>query len=119
VPTRCRSKAPHDDAALLARDLHADVLLILTDVPAVQIAWNRPAARTIRRATPHDLRHDDFAAGSMAPKIAAASLFVLRTGARAAIGRLTDAPALLAGTTGTQILPTTPLVLDPPDHHPT
>jgi len=105
-------------AALLAHDLHADVLVILTDVPAVQIAWRTPTARTLRRATPHDLRHYDFAAGSMGPKVTAAARFVLDTGGRAAIGRLDDAPALLAGTTGTQILPTTPLVLDPPERRP-
>jgi carbamate kinase len=101
-------------AALLARALRADVLLVLTDVPAVQIGWGTPAARTVRRATPHDLRQYDFAAGSMRPKIEAAAEFVVLTGGRAAIGCLDDAVALLAGTAGTQILRSTSLALGPP-----
>jgi carbamate kinase len=101
-------------AALLARELAADVLLVLTDVPAVQIGWGTPGARTVRRAAPHDLRQYDFAAGSMRPKVEAAAAFVVLTGGRAAIGCLDDAAALLAGTAGTQVLRHTSLVLDPP-----
>ena len=101
-------------AALLARDLRADVLLILTDDTAVQLGWGTPAARTVRRATPHDIGEHAFPAGSMGPKVEAACRFVAQTGARAAIGRLDDAPALLAGTTGTQILWRTALELGPP-----
>jgi carbamate kinase len=100
-------------AALLAYELRADVLLILTDVPAVQLDWGTPDARTIVRAAPHDLRRYRFPAGSTGPKIEAACRFVGHTGGRAAIGRLDDAPALLAGTSGTQILWDTPLALGP------
>ena len=39
----------------------------------------------------------------MRPKLEAAIEFVRRTGRRAAIGRLDDAPALLIGTAGTVI----------------
>jgi carbamate kinase len=42
-------------------------------------------------------------AGSMAPKAEAAARFVAATGAQAAIGRLEDASALLAGRAGTVI----------------
>ena len=41
----------------------------------------------------------------MGPKVAAACQFVDRTGMMAAIGALTDAPAILAGTAGTIITP--------------
>ena len=102
-------------AALLARELHADLLLILTDVPAVHPVWPTPHDHEIRQAAPQHLRAMEFPAGSMGPKIAAACDFVTRTGGRAAIGRLDDAAALLDGTAGTQILPEGDLVLEPRD----
>ena len=88
-------------AALLARAVNADALLILTDVPAVQANHGTPAARAIRRATPGELRAMSFPDGSMGPKVEAACRFAEATGGTAAIGRLSDAAALLAGDTGT------------------
>jgi carbamate kinase len=92
-------------AALLARQLDADVLLLLTDVAAVQDGYGTPRARPIRRATPAELRARDFPVGSMGPKIEAVCRFVEATGKLAAIGRLGDAQALLAGQAGTLIAP--------------
>ena len=43
-------------AALLAIELEADALLLLTDVPAVQAGWSTPEARDVREATPAELR---------------------------------------------------------------
>jgi carbamate kinase len=88
-------------AALLAIELRADALLLLTDVPAVQEEFGTPQASPIRQATPAWLRTRTFPPGSMGPKIEAACRFAEATGNMAAIGRLTDAQALLAGTTGT------------------
>ena len=88
---------------LLARSLGADVFLMLTDVPAVQLEWGTPQARTIHRATPEELRAQSFPAGSMGPKIDAACRFVERTGGIAAIGALDDAVQILAGKAGTTI----------------
>ena len=90
-------------AALLARQLHADALLLLTDVAAVQDGYGTPQARPIRRATPADLRARSFPAGSMGPKIDAACRFAEATGKLAAIGQLSDAQALLTGDAGTVI----------------
>ena len=90
-------------ASLLARQLDADALLLLTDVAAVQDGYGTPQARPIRRATPADLRQRDFPAGSMGPKIDAACRFVEATGKPAAIGRLSDARALLTGEAGTLV----------------
>jgi carbamate kinase len=90
-------------AALLAEQLDADALLLLTDVPRVVAGWGTAAAVEIDRATPTQLRHLAFAAGSMGPKVEAACRFVERTGGRAAIGALDDAEAVLAGRAGTQI----------------
>lgn len=88
-------------AALLARELAADALLLLSDVDAVYRAWGTPEAAPIRQATPEQLAVLAFAPGSMAPKVEAACRFVLGGGRRAGIGRLEDAAAILAGRAGT------------------
>jgi carbamate kinase len=90
-------------AALLATELGADALLLLTDVPAVQAGWGTPEARALSHATPAELRALDLAAGSMGPKVEAASRFAEATGGRAVIGALEDAAALLDGTAGTAV----------------
>jgi len=87
-------------AALLARAVGADTLLILTDVAAVEEGHGTPGARPIRRAAPEQLRAMTFPAGSMGPKVQAACRFA-ESGGLAAIGRLGDARALLAGAAGT------------------
>lgn len=88
-------------AALLARAVGADALLLLTDVDAVTGGHSMPQARPIRRATTTELRARSFAAGSMGPKVEAACRYVEATGGIAAIGRLDHASALLDGTAGT------------------
>ena len=90
-------------ASLLARQLDADALLLLTDVAAVADGYGTPRARPIRRITPAELRARSFPAGSMGPKIDAACRFVEATGKAAAIGQLWDARALLTGEAGTLI----------------
>lgn len=92
-------------ASMLARELQADALLLLTDVAAVELGFGTESARVIRRSNPTALRAEKFAAGSMAPKVDAACRFVERTGRTAVIGRLEDAAELLAETKGTVIKP--------------
>jgi carbamate kinase len=91
-------------SALLARQLSADLLLLLTDVPAVELGWGTPEARPLRTVTPTELQQYQFAAGSMAPKIEAASSFVRSTRKRASIGALADAMAIVEGTAGTTVV---------------
>jgi carbamate kinase len=88
-------------SALLAKDLRADALAIVTDVDAVYADWGTPQQRAIRRATPEALADTEFAAGSMGPKVRAACQFVEETGGLAAIGSISDTPALLRGEAGT------------------
>jgi carbamate kinase len=88
-------------SALLARDLGAQALAIVTDVDAVYTEWGTPNQRAIRRATPEALAASEFAAGSMGPKVRAACSFVQETGGLAAIGSIHDTPALLRGEAGT------------------
>jgi carbamate kinase len=92
-------------ASLLARQLDADSLLLLTDVAEVQDGYGTPQARPIRRATAAELRARSFPAGSMGPKIEAVCRFVEATGKPAAIGQLADARALLDGKAGTLVTP--------------
>jgi carbamate kinase len=92
-------------AALLARCVAAEALLLLTDVDCVQYKYGTRDARPIRRAAPDELRAMAFPAGSMGPKVDAACRFVEATGAMAAIGRLDDAEALLHRKAGTVIAP--------------
>jgi carbamate kinase len=92
-------------AALLAIDLEADALLILTDVANVETGYGTDTARPIGSTTPRALRAQHFPAGSMGPKVDAACRFVEATGKPAMIGRLDDAAALLARTRGTIIEP--------------
>jgi carbamate kinase len=90
-------------AALLARGLGADALLLLTDVPIVQADWGTPHARDIDKASPWELRKLSFADGSMGPKVEAACRFVDATRGVAGIGALADARAILSGRRGTTI----------------
>jgi carbamate kinase len=90
-------------SALLAKDLAADALLIVTDVDAVYQGWGTPEQCAIRRATPEALSSTEFAAGSMGPKVRAACSFVSETGGIAAIGSISDTPALLRGEAGTLV----------------
>lgn len=90
-------------AALVATRLGADALVLLTDVPAVMAGWGTAGQRALGEVLAADLVLDDFPAGSMGPKVAAAAGFVAGTGGRAAIGSLDDAAAVVAGTAGTQV----------------
>jgi carbamate kinase len=90
-------------SALLARDLRADVLAIVTDVDGVYADWGTPQQRLIRRATPATLAAGEFADGSMGPKVRAACTFAEQTGGLAAIGSMTETEALLRGEAGTTV----------------
>jgi carbamate kinase len=91
--------------ALLARSLHADAFLMLTDVDAVYAGYGTPEASPIRSVAPEDLDPRAFAAGSMGPKVAAAKRFAATDGGFAVIGQLADAVAMLRGEAGTMVTP--------------
>ena len=90
-------------SALLARELGAGLLLLLTDVEAVWAHRGEPGERAIRAATPDAIQALSLEAGTMGPKVEAACEFVTVTGRPAVIGALGDAPALVAGEAGTRI----------------
>ncbi|HEY6566600.1 MAG TPA: carbamate kinase [Actinomycetota bacterium] len=94
-------------AAILATEVEASTLLILTDVKKVQRGYGSFMPEDIDRMTVKEatalLKKGEFGAGSMGPKVEAAATFA-RSGGRAVIAELADAPAALAGDTGTQVV---------------
>ncbi len=91
-------------SGLLARQLHADCLIIATDVSAVFLDWGLPQQRALGKVSPESLRRIVFPQGSMGPKVRAACDFATSTGRRAVIGSLAQIDDMLAGTAGTQVL---------------
>ncbi|ART79406.1 carbamate kinase [Oceanisphaera avium] len=93
-------------SAFLAKQLGADALLLLTDVEAVYQGFGTPEAEPLSTLTVAESHALNLPAGSMGPKITAACNFA-ESGGFSAIGRLSQALALLAGQAGTHILNTT------------
>jgi carbamate kinase len=94
-------------SALLAHDLDVDLFVMATDVDGVYAGWGTPDQRRLDRMTPDDVRDQQFAAGSMGPKVDAAVRFVEATGKRAAIGALADIEQIVEGVAGTSVVPAT------------
>lgn len=88
---------------LLARELDADLFVMLTDTDAVYVDWGKPTQKAIRRASPAALGALEFPAGSMGPKVEAACRFASATGKNAAIGALADLSRIIAGEAGTTV----------------
>ena len=92
-------------SALLAEQLNADMLLLLTDVDAVYLDYGTPRARALGCIAPEAISDQPFPAGSMAPKVAAAVQFAAKMGRPAGIGRLEDAVAIVRAEKGTFLDP--------------
>jgi carbamate kinase len=94
-------------SAILAAQLEAEVLMILTNVEAIFEGWGTAAARPIRRLTVAEadalMARGGLDEGGMRPKVEAATGFARETGGRAIIAQLSDGPAALRGETGTTI----------------
>jgi carbamate kinase len=91
-------------AALLADELGADILLLLTDVENVIRGYGTDAAQPLGSVAARELDPADFAPGSMRPKVTAAKRFAARPGRLAGIGALADAAAIAAGERGTRVV---------------
>jgi len=94
-------------AALLAEGLGADLLVLLTDVPAVMRNFGTPEARPIRRLDAGEALalSEQLPGGSIGPKLRAVGSFVASTGREAVIGALEDAERVVGGRAGTRVLP--------------
>ena len=103
VPVVEKADGYHGLEAVIASQIHADALLILTDADAVYLDWGKPTQRPLAQVTPERLSEMQFDAGSMGPKVSACADFVSRCHGIAGIGSLADGPAILAGDKGTLI----------------
>src|SRR6476660_5713156 len=96
-------------AAVLARELGAELFLVLTDVDAVYSGWGTDEKRAIASMSVAEAdrmaSEGAFGEGSMAPKVAAAADYVRRTQGRAIITELSKGRAAVQGEGGTEILP--------------
>jgi carbamate kinase len=90
-------------SSLLAQEVHADLLMMLTDVDAVYQNWGEANALAIKRISSQSLKAFSFAPGSMGPKVQAAIEFVEQGRGIACIGTLEDATAIMNGEAGTLI----------------
>ena len=93
---------------VLAEELNADVLIILTAVEKVAVNFGKPDQKWLDGLTPEEARNymdeGQFAPGSMLPKVQAAVKFAeSRPGRKALITLLEKAKAGIAGETGTTI----------------
>jgi carbamate kinase len=99
-------------AALLARTVQADVLVIATDVENAVIGFGTPQARPVGEIEVSQLRRlaaeGHFASGSMGPKVDAVCRFVEDSGGYAVITSLDNIVDAAAGRSGTVVRPDTP-----------
>lgn len=96
-------------AALLATDLGADGLLILTNVEGVSLDYDTPQERLKRSLTVDEARNyladGQFPPGSMGPKVEAVCRFVEATGKPGVITSIDRADGALDRSAGTRITP--------------
>jgi carbamate kinase len=96
-------------AAILAKDVEADALLILTDVEGVFEGYGSAEERLLPELTVGKARRrleaGEFGSGSMGPKVEAAVQFVESGGKRAVIAALADGPKAVEEQAGTRIVP--------------
>ncbi|MGH8764829.1 MAG: carbamate kinase, partial [Burkholderiales bacterium] len=96
-------------SALLATELNASTLMILTAVSRVAVNFGTPKQMALETVAASELEgyrvEGHFAAGSMGPKVDAALRFVAAGGQRAIIAHLDEAADALAGKAGTHVVP--------------
>lgn len=95
-------------AELLAEQVNADILMILTEVEKVAVNWGKPDQQDLDRMTLSEcvkyISEGQFAPGSMLPKVEAAMKFIrANPNKRAIITSLDKAIEALDGKTGTEI----------------
>ncbi|HTO47763.1 MAG TPA: carbamate kinase [Burkholderiales bacterium] len=96
-------------SSLLACDVGAGTLVMLTGVDRVALDFGKPTQRSVERMTAAQAAQHhaegQFPPGSMGPKIIAALRFLERGGPRALITALDRLEPALAGKAGTEIVP--------------
>ena len=96
-------------SGLLAHEIQATSLLLLTDIDSVYLNFLQSRQWSIRRMSvakaEYYLRQGEFLQGSMEPKVRAGIEFLQGGGQHVLIGRPEDLPLLLQGEAGTEIVP--------------
>jgi carbamate kinase len=95
-------------ASKIAQLVDADKLIILTSVGGVFYNYGKPNQQELKKVGVDEVQAhidaDEFAKGSMMPKVKAAVDFVRNTGNPAVIGALEDVQNIIKGTEGTTIV---------------
>ncbi|MEW6413405.1 MAG: carbamate kinase [Candidatus Zixiibacteriota bacterium] len=96
-------------SAVLAQEIGAGILSILTSVDQVAVNFGKPDQRNLAKVTVSEIKklYEDghFPAGSMGPKITAAIKFIEGGGELVTITSLENAAAAIRGEAGTRIVP--------------
>ena len=96
-------------AAVMARDIGAQLLIILTSVDKVALDYSKPTQKNIDKLTVAEaenyLKAGQFPPGSMGPKIGAAIDFLKSGGEKVIIGSIEQAYEAVQGQAGTTIIP--------------
>ena len=96
-------------SAVLARDIEAELLVILTDIDAVYLGFNTENSHPIKKMdikkAQEYLERGEFPAGTMKPKIEAAINFLKSGGKEVIIGSLHEPKAAVDKLAGTLIVP--------------
>lgn len=94
-------------SAVMALDIHAEQLIILTGEDKVAIGYKKPHQRFLTHLTVAEakryLADGEFPAGSMGPKIRAALIFLENGGQEVLISSVRNAEDAIFGKTGTRI----------------
>ncbi|UCE23493.1 MAG: carbamate kinase [Candidatus Zixiibacteriota bacterium] len=96
-------------SAVIAEDIGAGILLILTDIDKVAINYGKPDEKELDQVSLSEIKayhqQGHFPPGSMGPKIEAAIKFLQSGGDIVAITSLDNALKVLRGEAGTRIVP--------------
>ena len=95
-------------AALIARQVNADILVIATDVDSVIADWGTDRARPIGEVTVEEMHaiatEQGFAEGSMGPKVAAVTSFAESGSGTGVITSLAKIAHAVDGKAGTRVV---------------
>ena len=92
-------------AAMLAKNLDADGLLVLTDVKGAAVGFRTSNQKWIKSASPERLLEMmyEFPAGSMGPKVESVVEFVQQKGGWGMIGSLNEVDKIMSHQSGTLV----------------
>ena len=95
-------------SSVLAREIKADIFVIVSDVEGAGINWGKADQKILRKVSLAEMekyvQEGQFPAGSMGPKVEAVMQFTKATGNRSVICHLEDIEKAIAGAGGTEIV---------------